>query len=162
MTRYAQQTQVPVERSRAEAAKHLQRLGASGVQWTDDWREGKVTLQFYWTRENRDYLARFTIHLPDDEVLREECVDLRNGSFSESKYQKALASLGRQEHRTLVLWLKACVHAIEEELISPEQVFLPYLVTRKGTTVGEEVAGSYDMLVAKGPVALLGDGGTSD
>lgn len=147
--RYAQDTSVAVAKSRGDIERLLDDFGADGWQWTDSRKEGKVTLQFLWTDSvsEESFLARFSIILPDDAVLREESVDGRSGRFSQSKYDKAREAMGRREHRALFLWLKACLVAIEEGIVQPEDVFLPFLVTPSGKTVAEMARGKLKAVV---------------
>ena len=66
MRRYAQDTAVPTGRSRGEIDKLLREWGAKGVQWTDAFDEGHVSLRFAWTHEGSQYMARFDISLPTE------------------------------------------------------------------------------------------------
>src|SRR5512139_2187020 len=110
MRRYAQDTAVPVGRSRGEIDRLLREWGARGVQWTDDYQEGQVSLRFAWTPEGAtvQYMARFGLTLPTDEMLREMAVDGRTTSYgqggkvSEAKLDKLRRSRGQAEHRLLL------------------------------------------------------------
>jgi len=143
MKRYAQDTSVPVGRSRGEIDALLRRWGAKGVQWTDDFDEGKVALRFAWTHEGSQYMARFNINLPSEDELRKQAIDGRStnygqgGRVSEAKLEKLRRARGQAEHRLLLFWLKAAFNAVEAGIISAEALFLPFLEGRDGKTVAE-------------------------
>lgn len=98
------------------------------------------------------YLARFKVNLPDDAAIKKDAIDGRSGGFSPSKYQKMIAARGRQEHRILLLWLKAALNAVEAGIIDPALLFLPWLVGRNGKTFG-------DVALPRLPELLLHDAG---
>ena len=140
--KYAQDTTVAVTKSRGQIENLLDDFGATDWAWACSRREAKATLQFIWEDSSIEpparYMARFSIPLPSEEKLRVEAHHERTGKFLESKYEKLRTAAGQREHRALYLWLKACLVGIEEGIITPEEVFLPFLVTPRGTTVAEE------------------------
>lgn len=138
MRRYAQDTPVPISRSRGEIDSLLRSWGADGVQWTDEWTVGKITLRFIWPKDGVKYQARFVLQLPTDEQVRTDPA-LRNrwGEVAAGKLDKALAARGKSEHRLLLLWLKAAFNAVDAGLVSAEVLFLPFLEGSDGQTVAE-------------------------
>lgn len=153
--RFAEDTQVAVGRSREQIDALLRRWGVHGIQWTDDFRDGRVCLQFAWSHGGNDYLARIAIRLPDESALRQQAVDGRTSRFSQSKFDKLVEARGRQEHRLLLLFLKASLEAIEAGVIRAEQLFLPYLVGSDGRTVGEVAEERLSVLLGGSAVGLL-------
>lgn len=137
MTTYAERTDVPVARSRAEIDGLLKAWGANSIRWTDEFREGVVVLEFVWTHEGLEYLARFSMSLAHDDSLREQSRNARSGRVSESKLERLRAGRGRSEHRLLLLWLRAAFHAVAAGLVRAETLFLPFLVGRDGQTFGD-------------------------
>lgn len=136
--RYAQGTSVGLAKSRAEIDKLLRQWGADGVQWTDDFREGRVLLRFTWAHEGTKLQARIGMQLPSDNVLRDNATGPRG--FSEPKYAKERDQHGREEHRILLLWLKAAFNAVDLGIVDASTLFLPFLEGADGRTVAEVAA----------------------
>jgi hypothetical protein len=135
--RYAQDTAVPIARSRGQIDDLLRDWGVTGIQWSDDYQQDKVTLRFVWEHVNLRYLARFEVKLPGRAELAEDAIDGRTGRTSESKLQALMQARGRQEHRLLLLWLKAAMNAVEAGIVSAEDLFLPFLEGVDGRTFAE-------------------------
>jgi hypothetical protein len=153
--KYANETQVPIARSRGQIDSLLRQWGVDGIQWTDNFREDRVQLQFVWRHDENDYLARISVGLPTREDLEDEAIDGRSGEVSESKLDKLMAARGKREHRLLLLFLKGALEAIEAGVISAEQLFLPYLVGADGRTVSEAIEDRLPMILSDSATALL-------
>ena len=139
MRRFAQDTSVPISRSRGEIEDLLRTWGCTKLGWSDEYDEGRATLQFVWVRESTQYIARFAVQLPRRDAFIAEW-KRKNGSWSvpaESTIEKALAQGGRSAFRVLLLWIKASLNAVEHGIVSAESVFLPWIVTPDGRTVAE-------------------------
>lgn len=116
----------------------LEDWGIKGIGWRDHFEEGRADLEFVWERGGDErYAARFSIQMPTDEEIRAASVDGRTNRFSQSKYEKARKGRGRQEHRILLLWIKAALNAIESGIVSAEAIFMPWIVGPDGRTVAE-------------------------
>lgn len=153
MRRYAQDTSVSVGRSRGEIDDLLREWNCDGIRWTDDYRTGRVRLEFLWSRDAAQYLARFDLRLPGEEELRRKAIDLRTRKVSEVKQlKKAREAAGRHEHRVLLLWLKAALNAVEAGLVDPAAIFLPFLVGSDGQTFA-------DVALPKLPALINGSAG---
>lgn len=137
MPRYAETTTVRVDKSRNEIDRLLRDWGCDGIRWTDHFAKGQVGLEFLWTHDDQEYLARFEITLPDDEALRSNARHASSGAFLPAKLAKLKESRGRQEHRLLLLWLKAALNAVDAGIIPAEVLFLPFLVGQDGQTVAQ-------------------------
>lgn len=159
MTRtFAKDTAVPVSRTRSAIDMLLRDWKCDGIQWTDEFTKGRVTLRFLWTREEMQYAARFTIELPNDEVLKKRAIHRGTYQFSQRKFETLQRDRGKQEHRLLLLWLKAAFNAIEGGIIPAEMLFLPWLEGRDGQTVGEKAIPKLSqLLLAQSANALLLD-----
>jgi hypothetical protein len=153
--RYAQDTAVPIARSRGQIDALLRNWGVDGIQWTDHFKADRIQLQFVWNHEDNDYLARISIGLPTAEDLEDEAIDGRSGRVSEAKLKKLMAERGKREHRLLLIFLKGALEAIEAGVISAEQLFLPYLVGADGRTVGEAVEERLPVLLGQSADNLL-------
>ncbi len=139
--RYAQETQVSVSKSRGEIEKCLRKFGAEQLQWSDDFSRGRAVLRFSWYWNDCTYFARFAIDLPDEDTIRnaKENKDGRTGRPSNIKVDRALNRRGMVEHRELSLFIKAALVAVEGGIITAEQLFLPFLEDKSGTTVAEQL-----------------------
>lgn len=153
--RYAEGTEVSVGRSRGEIDDLLQKWGCRQLGWANDFDGGTVMLQFVWRHQEQDYLARFSIRIPNEEELRGQAIDKRSKTFSEAKYRKLCEGRGRTEHRQLALWLRACLNAVDAGIVAPSAVFFPWLVGRDGKTVWETAEKRLPELLARGARGLL-------
>lgn len=156
MRKFAQGTKVQVGKSRGEIDKLLRNWGATAIQWSDDYKRGLVLLRFIWTHKDVEYMARFSVQLQTLAEIEEEAKSEYSGEILEGRKKKLLADLGKQEHRLLLLWLKASLNAVEAGIIAPEVLFLPFFEGLDGRTVAEIAvpnlpklaAGSADKLLA--------------
>jgi hypothetical protein len=155
MRRYAENTQVPISRSRAEIDDILRNWGADAIQWSDDFKHNQVLLRFLWTWEERQYVARFTIALPTAEELGKDAIDNRSGRVSPGKLQVLMAGRGKQEHRILALWLKAAFNAVDAGIVSAEALFLAFFEGHDGQTVAEVALPRLPDLLAGSAMRLL-------
>lgn len=137
MPTYAQGTSVPIGKTRAAIDELLRRWRCDAIRWADHFAEGLVRLEFIWTRDGVQYLARLELRLPDDATLRRRARHAQTGAFLDSKYDRLRSECGRQEHRIMLLWLTAAFNAVDAGLVSAETIFLPFLVGRDGQTVAE-------------------------
>lgn len=161
MRRFAQDTTVPISRSRGEVDELLRGWGAEGVQWTDEWGAGKVTLRFVWPKGGGRYQARLSLTLPTDDAIRalpsSKIGPSWNRRVSEARVRDAIAARGKREHRLLLLWLKAAFNAVDAGLVAAEVIFLPFLEGRDGETVAERALPRMaDLLVGSADRLLLG------
>lgn len=152
--RYAQDTTVPVSKSRAEIDKLLRDWGADGVQWSDHFSESRVVLRFTW----KGLTARFDVELESEASLRGKALNQKTGQVSDVKLQKLLDGRGRHEHRLLLLWIKAALNACEAGMVAPEAIFLPFFEGKDGHTVAEVAVPKLPMLIETNAARLLGAG----
>jgi hypothetical protein len=158
MRKFAENTSVPVSRSRGEIDKLLREWKAGAIQWSDDFAHDTVTLRFVWEHQEVHYLARFKIQLADHKLLEKRAYNRHTGRFSQFRMDALLAARGRQEHRVLLLWLKASLNAVEAGLVDATTLFLPFLEGRDGSTVAEVAMPRLSELVAGSAARLLTDG----
>jgi len=152
---YAENTNVPSSESRWEITELLHQWGVSGIRWSDDFENQRVLLEFVWKYQDVPYHARMTVNLPDDETLKKMSCHKRSGKLLEDKYDRLRQTRGWREHRVLYIFLKGAFEAIDNGIITPEQLFLPWLVGRDGRTVGEAIAPRLPVLMSESAVAML-------
>lgn len=152
MTRpYAEDTSVPVARSRAEIAELLHRQRCISIQWTDDIEQGVVTLRFRWRWEEGEYQARIGLQLPTEAQLRRE-----RPKATEAQRQRHIEQRTRSLHRVLALTIRAQVHAVEAGLVTAVEIFLPWLEDSEGRTVAEFFVPRLRLLPTTATARLLG------
>lgn len=134
MTRYAEKTAVPSDRSRAEIEATLRRYGATrfAYGWGDD------SAQLGFRIDNRDVL--FRLPLPDRGARRFTHTPGRNlrrsAEAADAEYEQAV----RQSWRALALVIKAKLEAVAAGITTVEQEFLAHIQIPGGATVGEWIA----------------------
>lgn len=112
--RYAQNTSVPVSRSRDEIERTLTRYGADGFLY--GWENGCFVVGF---RMNGRQL-KFVVEDPGNE-------------------NKKLAQQQRQRWRALLLLIKAKLESVESEITVFDEEFLAHIVTNNSQTVYERI-----------------------
>lgn len=149
-------TAVPAEQSIAEVSKMLAAAGARALmQEFDD--EGNVTslsFKMILAPDNDPSQARdIGFRLPNNwaAIQRIMADKRRNDSRHTPVSQTTKAHAINVSWRIIKDWIEAQLALIQAEQAKTEQVFLPYAITRDGTTLYEAVAAN--------PQILLGDGG---
>jgi hypothetical protein len=155
MRRYAEDTAVPISRSRSEIDRLLREWGATGIQWTDEFERDRVTLRFIWPRGEQRFQARFMICLRTRAELEPDAIDRRTRRVSKVKMDRLLADRGKREHRVLALWLKAALNAVDSGLVDAKTLFLPWLEGNDGRTVAELAVPHLGMLLTGSASRLL-------
>lgn len=136
MTRYAENTSVSVDRSKAEVEKTLSRYGAAGFMygWKDTCGGGREEIIAFEMNNRR---IRFILPMPsrnDDEFWRTPGKGLkRSESQAYAKWEQAC----RQRWRALALVIKAKLEAVETAITEFEEEFLAHIVLPNNQTVGE-------------------------
>lgn len=139
--RYAERTEVPSDRSRAEIEKTLQRYGATAFGYGWGARGAEVIF------EVADRRIRLVIPLPrrDDERLTvTPSGRQRSASAASDEYERAV----RQSWRALSLVIKAKLEAVAAGITTVEAEFLAHIVLPSGGTVGDwaqpQIARAYE------------------
>lgn len=156
--KYAEDTKVPVVKTRGEIQKLLYDWGAEGVQWTDHWGGDppKVQLRFIWPHEGVKLSARFDLVLDVEDL--EDRSRTTYGELSDSRLEKNRKQWERTSHRLLFIWLKAALNAVDAGLIEATQVFMPFLEDASGRTLGEIVGANILQLPGINAQKLLTSG----
>ena len=118
MTRFAETTKVPVDRTKAEIEQALKRYGAD--QFISGWEHGRAMLGF--RAQNR--MIRFELVLPAPDPRRQTKIDQQT----------------RQRWRALLLVIKAKLEAVESNISTFETEFLAHIVLPNNQTVGQALA----------------------
>lgn len=137
MSKFAEKTSVPVERSKAEIEQIIIRYGATG--FGSMWEGDKAVIIF----KMQEKQLKFILPLPDK--IDERFTIKKTGRIhktlsrrSEAEAYKLWQQACRQLWRALLLSVKAKLESVESGITSFEEEFLPhFVVPGDGRTVGE-------------------------
>jgi hypothetical protein len=133
--KYAENTEVSQEKSRAEIETTLRRYGADAFSY--GWEESRAVIAF--RAKNRQ--IRFVITMPDrndpkfKEYKRGYNTHFRTPEASYEMWEKA----ARQRWRALALVVKAKLEAVDAGISEFEEEFLAHIVLPDGSTVGTQI-----------------------
>lgn len=133
MSRYAANTTVSVEKSRAEIESILVRYGAS--QFMYGWNSDGATIAFVVEPTHaQKRQVRFQLPLPsrDERRFTHHTRGQRTATEAEGQWEQAC----RQRWRAFVLVVKAKLEAVETGIATFEDEFLAYIMLPSGETVG--------------------------
>lgn len=144
MTRgkYATETTVTSEQSRAEIERTLSRYGATSFAY--GW-EGLTAVVAFQAEGRR---IKFTIPLPDQDSKEFRFTPVRGWERSEKQQRDAWELACRQRWRALALVVKAKLEAVAAGISEFEDEFLSHIVLPNGQTAGQwmrpQVAKAYE------------------
>lgn len=147
MSRYASETTVSPEKSRAEIERTLARYGASSFMY--GWDATRAVIMF----EMNGRRLKFALPLPDkNEFVRTKVKrQVRSQEAQQAAFDKAV----RQRWRALALVIKAKLEAVEAEIAEFEEEFLAHIVLPNGQTVGEFVVPQVRLAYENGRMPAL-------
>ncbi|MDH5626670.1 MAG: hypothetical protein OEY69_00110, partial [Candidatus Krumholzibacteria bacterium] len=120
--RYAAQTEVSAERSKAEIERLLQKYGATS--FTSGWQGDRAAIMF----ELQQRRIRFVLTMPaktDKTIVYTASRGLRR---SETDRDRAWEQAVRQRWRALLLVVKAKLEAVEAGISTFEEEFMSWIV----------------------------------
>ena len=130
MSKYAENTTVPIDRSKAEIEKTLYRYGADQFMYATT--NNRVRIVF---RMN-DLFVRFDLEMPDvndPEYKKTPTGRIRRGESINEVYEKEM----KRRWRALALAIKAKLEAVETGISSFEEEFLAKIVIPGDQTFGD-------------------------
>lgn len=132
MTRFAQDTRVTVENSRAEIERMINRYGATQTAFFNAADRSAIVFECHGRR------IMFTIPLParDDHRF---ALDGNNRRRTPQKRQAVWEQACRQRWRAMALVIKAKLEAVESGIVSFEDEFLAHIVMPDCKTVSSHV-----------------------
>lgn len=154
MGQYAKDTQVSVDRSKAEIERILEKYGAQG--FVSGWSGGRAVIGF--AMHGRQ--VRFVLPLPDktSDKIRMARPSASGGGWTEaspevqrSRYEQEL----RQRWRALALAIKAKLEVVETGITSFEKEFLAHISLPNGESVGDWIAPQLQNAYEKGHMPPL-------
>lgn len=132
MRKYASNTTVSPDRSRAEIERCLERFGASSFGY---WRNDQVAVINFQYRGAQVRIAMPLLAEDDKQFTHSDRGRKRSTSVATVAWRKET----RRRWRSLTLSIKAKLVAIADGVATFEQEFLPYLVWGDGRTIGEHL-----------------------
>ena len=140
--KYARDTSVSVERSKAEIERLLQRYGAK--EFAHGWKTGKAVIQF--GMMNR--VVRFVLPLPDKEAFAKTPSGRRYRT--EVDTLRAWEQGCRQRWRALCLTIKAKLESVESGIEEFDTAFMAQVVMPNDRTISEEILPMIEKAYATG------------
>ena len=131
MSRYAENTSVPVDRSKAEIESILQRYGAD--QFMSGWDQEKAFIAFRMAGRQ----VKFIVPLPAKDSKEFTHTPGRRNRRDADKQLQAWEQACRQRWRALALVIKAKLEAVETGITGFEDEFLAHIILPDGQTAGE-------------------------
>lgn len=123
-------TSVSVERSKDQIRKFLKQAGALGVQFDEEWGPvPRMRVRFVWPVESTDGALQQVVRLEVTPLAAEKGT---RGGWRVSEEQRE-----RQAWRGLAHYLEGTIKAAQFGLIKFEDIFLSFIETEGGLTVGE-------------------------
>lgn len=148
---YAENTKVPVDRSKTEIEHILQKYGASSFAY--GWENNAAVVMF---RANNRHI-RFKLSLPSK---NDENIKYRKKYYARSATEalNLIDKITRQKWRALVLVIKAKLECVESGITSFEDEFLAHIVLPSGETIGTVLRPKLEEAYSSGkmPTLLLG------
>ncbi len=139
MRAYAQGTTVPVNNTRSDIERLLEKHGASGFIFGNT--SGSALIAF----EMADRRLRFLVPMPIAKNSRES--------------EKKVAAEIRRRWRALLLVLKAKLEAVASKIVTFDEEFLAHIVVSGNTTIGDTMLPQLPDSLARGKMPpLLGAG----
>lgn len=153
MGKFASQTSVPVEKSKAEIEATVRRYGAEG--FIAGWEGDRAMLQF----KCQDRYVRFLMAMPDRKEKRfteyrrrGSCsATMRSPAAAEEAWEQAC----RQIWRALALMVKAKLEGVDSGIATFEAEFLANIVMPDGKTVYEKTRELIAIAYEKGDMPTL-------
>lgn len=138
MTKFAAETSVSTERSRAEIERTLQRYGAQQFMYGWDARQAVVGFKL------NARTLRFVLAMPDRNAREFTHTPARRTQRSPQQQLEVWEQACRQRWRALNLVIKAKLEAVESGISTFDNEFLAQILLPNGRTVGEQIGGDIE------------------
>jgi len=147
--KYAQNTSVSTEKSRAEIEKTLQKYGAD--QFMYGWDDSRALIMF--RMEGKQ--IKFILPMPDKNERRFTHTEARGNKRSPEQAFKEWEQACRQKWRALSLVIKAKLEAVESGISIFEDEFMANIVLPNGSTVSEFMLPQIESAYSNGTMPKL-------
>jgi len=148
VSRYASDTGVPIDRSRSEIERILQRYGATAFMYATKPDRAMIAFEI----ENRH--LRMILPLP---TSREDAMRLNRWGkeITPDAMKKRIDQEARRRWRALALVIKAKLEAVASGIAVFEDEFMAYFVLPNGSTVGEWARPQLEAVYSSGKMPKL-------
>lgn len=153
MTRYAENTSVASDKSRAEIERTLARYGARSFMY--GWDETRAIVGFI----ANDRQVRFLLPMPDRDAREFTHTPAKQLRRTPPQAEEAYEQAVRQRWRALALVIKAKLEAVEAGIVTFDEEFAMHFLLPNGQTVGEWVTPQIDQVYATSSMPALLPGG---
>ncbi len=147
--KYAADTTVSVEKSRAEIEAIVRRYGAT--EFASGWKSGCAMIGF----EMRKRQIRFILPLPKQDADEFKRTPKRRELRRPDQIMEAWEQACRQKWRALALAVKAKLEAVASGISEFDQEFMANIVMPDGLTIGEHVLPRLEAALSGGPMPPL-------
>ena len=137
MSRYAENTSVSAEKSRAEIEASLRRYGADQFAYMTSRTEARVGF----VAQGRQVQFRLEMPDPTDRAFR---LTPTGRDRSPTQAEAAWEQATRQRWRALALVIKAKLEAVEAGITEFDDEFLAHIMLPNGQTIGESLKPQLD------------------
>jgi hypothetical protein len=150
--KYASDTSVSVEKSRAEIERLVQKYGAS--RFMSGWDESRAVIGFQMCGR----ALRFTLELPDRQSKAFTTSHRGSRARTESQAYQSWEQACRQRWRALALVVKAKLEAVSSGITTFEHEFMAHMVMPDGKTFAEHAIPAINQALSNGraPQLLIG------
>lgn len=135
--KYATDTQVQPETSRAEIERTISRYGASQFMFGWGEQEGTEVAVIAFQAHGRQ--VRFHLQMPDKDDRQFRLTESGRVRTDKKAIDAAYQQAVRQRWRALALTIKALLEAVEVGLVSFEEAFLAHIMLPNGESVGQNI-----------------------
>lgn len=149
MRRFAEDTEVSVEKTRAEIEKVLANYGASAFGY--GWQDSRAAISF------EAHGRRIAFHLPLPERSSRQFTQKSRGygQNSQELAQKKWEQACRSRWRALLLAIKAKLEVVECKISTFEEEFMAHIILPNGRTVSDTIAPQLDAAYRTGQMPPL-------
>lgn len=148
MAKFAENTSVSVERSRAEIESLIVRYGATSTAFMN--APGRALIMF--EAQHRKIVFELPLPAKDEKKFQR---DGRGNLRSADKLHEVWEQACRQRWRALALVIKAKLEAVESGITTFEDEFLAHIMMPDGKTVGDHVKPSIETWYSGGNMLPL-------
>lgn len=154
MGKYAESTNVSPERRLIEIQRTLERYGVKAFAFAKDGDASQVVFEMGGRR------MRISVPLPNRG--EKQFTHMPNGytKRSDDAWANAYNQAVRQRWAAFGLYIKAMCEAIDSNVITAENAFLPFVVLPDGRTLAEYVAPQLEAVYSSGEMPALLPGGS--
>ena len=146
---YATDTNVPVEKTRAEIERLLSKYGASRFAYMTDDHSAVIGFGM------KGKMIKFVLPLPDRADRQFWRTPARGYQRNETEAYKAWEQACRSRWRALQLCIKAKLEAIECKITTFEHEFLAHIVVGNGMTAGDVLIPQIEEAATSGRMPIL-------